>query len=152
MQEASRSAADSRGASADAQAAAHPSRVVRRRLRDEHIHIPLKVMCHGLGWVIGWLRRRCDRSASWVAHRTDRGPQTVRDIEDAKHKDFYWGNAYLICGCLHRPLSYVEELTRRYLVWDHRRHCRLHHDEPGWVYHYPWSKKRTKPRIRRRKP
>jgi hypothetical protein len=80
----------------------HPSRVVRRRLREAEMCISADTMRQAMGWVLEWLRLRTGRSAAQVSRQLDVVPQTVRDIEEAHYEECGWTKVYRLAHAMHR--------------------------------------------------
>ena len=119
------------------------SRVVRRHWREEQEVVPVEIMPRALGWTLGQLRRRRGLSAAWVARRAGVGAQTVRDLEQGLFDGYAFRHADAVARVLHGCLTRTMQLAQRFLWHDYQREKRLHGDEPGWAYVYPWSKKRA---------
>jgi hypothetical protein len=125
------------------------SRVVKRHWREERFVVPVDDMPRALGWILSMLRERKGVSAKWVAIRAHVGKQTVRDIEQGKVRDYAFKSVDAVARVLHGGLARAVLLTQRFLWHDYLHEKRLHAAEPGWLYVYPWSKKRATPPMMR---
>ncbi|MBE7495575.1 MAG: helix-turn-helix domain-containing protein [Verrucomicrobiaceae bacterium] len=134
---------------AAAERARHPSRVVRRHLKEQALCISPRHIERGMGHILRWLRKRRDWHATQVARKADVGDQTVRDLEHGLFERFAWDVAYRVCAALGTALWRVEHLTWRWLQHDYQRQRTLHRQEPVWKYEWPWSKNRANFRIRK---
>ena len=111
--------------------------------------MPVDDMPRALGWILSMLRERKGVSAKWVAIRAHVGKQTVRDIEQGKVRDYAFKSVDAVARVLHGGLARAVLLTQRFLWHDYLHEKRMHAAEPGWLYVYPWSKKRATPPMMR---